>query len=116
MAKVKSSKSKSKVVKHTLSIVEQDLAASLAALKKVPVSESLLVYKERAMNSVIKLNDRIKAKTAQTIRAAEREAKKADRNKAKADRAAKTVERKKAKVAKIREQIAKLEVQAAELD
>jgi len=114
MAKSKSKKSKA--VKHTPSAVEQDLAASLAALRKVPVPETLLPVKERAMNSVIKLNDRIKAEAEKAVKTAEREAKQAERDKAKADRKAKAVERKKARAKKIREQIAKLQAQAKELD
>lgn len=114
MAKSKSKKSK--VVKHTPSVVEQDLAVSLAALRKVPVPETLFVYKERAMNSVIKLNDRIKAEAGKAVKTAERKAKKAEREKAKADREAKTVERKKARAATLRERIAKLTAQADKLD
>lgn len=114
-SKSKTSK-KTKAKKHTPSAVEKDLAASLAALRKIPVPETLLVYKERAMNSVIKLNDRIKAEADKAVKTAEREAKKAERNKAKADRKAKAVERKKARAKKIRERIAKLEAEAKELD
>lgn len=107
----KSKSKKSKAVKHTPSAVEQDLAASLAVLRKVPVPKTLLVYKERAMNSIIKLNDRIKAEAGKVVKTAEREAKKVERDKAKADRAAKAVERTKAKAKKIRERIAKLQAQ-----
>lgn len=117
MPKTKKSKtSKPRAKKHTPSAVEKDLAASVAALRKVPVTESLLVYKERAMNSVIKLNDRIKAEAEKAVKTAERETKKAERDKAKADRKAKAVEAKKARAAKLRERIAKLQAQAKELD
>lgn len=122
MAKSKSLKSKmpratkSKAVKHTPSAVEKDLAASLATLRKVSVPETLLVYKERAMNSVIKLNDRIKAEANKAVKTAEREAKKAERDKAKADRKAKAVAAKKVRAKNLRERIAKLQAQADELD
>lgn len=112
MTKAKSPKSKkARAKKHTPSAVEQTLAASLAALRKVPVPETLLVYKERAMNSVIKLNDRIKAEAGKAVKTAEREAKKVERDKAKADREAKAVERKEAKAKRIRDRIAKLQAQ-----
>jgi len=117
MPKTKKSKStKSKAKRHTPAAVEKDLAVSLAALRKVAVPKTLLVYKERAMNSVIKLNDRIKAEAGKAEKTAEREAKKAERDKAKADRKAKAVEAKKARAAKLRERIAKLQAQAKELD
>lgn len=116
MAKSKSKSSKSKAVKHTPSAVEKDLAASLAALRQIPVPKTLLVYKERAMNSVIKLNDRIKVEAGKAAKTVEREAKKVERDKAKADREAKAVERKKARAKTLRERIAKLQVQADELD
>ena len=112
MPKTKKSKtSKPKAKKHTPSAVEKDLAASLAVLRKVPVPETLLVYKERAMNSVIKLNDRIKAEAGKAVKTAEREAKKAERDKAKADREAKVVERKAARAKRIQERIKKLQAQ-----
>jgi len=114
MAKSKSSKPRAK--KHTPSAMEKDLAASLAALRKVPVPENLLVYKEQAMNLVIKLNDRIKAEAGKAAKTAEREAKKVERDKAKADRKAKAVERKKARAKTLQERIAKLQAQADKLD
>jgi len=117
MPKTKKSKtSKPKAKKHTPSAVEKDLAASLAALRKVSVPETLLVYKERAMNSVIKLNDRIKAEANKAVKTAEREAKTAERDKAKADRKAKAVERKKARAEALKAKIAKLQAQVKKLD
>ena len=118
MPKTKSSKTKksNRTKKVAPSAVEKDLVASLAILRKVSVSETLLVYKERAMNSIIKLNDRIKAEADKAVKTAEKEAKKAERDKAKADRKAKAVEQKKAKVKKIQERIAKLQAKVNELD
>jgi len=114
-SKSKTSK-KTRAKKHTPSAVEKDLAASLAALRKIPVPETLLVYKKRVMNSIIKLNDRIQVEANKAVKTAEREAKKAERDKVKADREAKAVERKKARAKILRERIAKLQAQANKLD
>jgi len=116
MAKPKTRTSnKARAKKRAPRVIAKDFSAAIKALRKVVVPKNLLPIKERAINSIFNLNDRINAEAGKVAKAEKREAAKADRIKAKAVREVAKTERKKARVAKLNKRIKALQAEAKKL-